>query len=373
MTANILTDDIKVLGLDIAKNVFELHGMDAKGRTKHKRKLNRAKVLEHLGTIPACKVALESCGSSHYWAREIMQLGHEVKIVPTQAVARLRSTNKSDAIDAKAICKAALDDDIRPVPVKSRDQQNALSLIRQRRHFKQTSTQYSNRARAWFYERGVVIPIGKKNVLAQLETALADDACDPLERMQLQLFSNTLRFLQEQLEVCDKLLEQYAQSIQAIQYLMTIPGIGIISACSLYAAGGDVGRYGCGRDFAAWIGLVPKISGSGGKTKTGHISKRGDVYLRSLLVQGSNSLWNKSLRARKELSTSGKTSSDNLDPIIAWLHNLQDRAKPKQVICCALANKLARIAFACLKHECRYDPAALSAFDIGTATAESPT
>ena len=221
MTANILTDDVKVLGLDIAKNVFELHGMDAKGRTKHKRKLNRAKVLEHLGTIPTCKVALESCGSSHYWAREIMQLGHEVKMVPTQAVARLRSTNKSDAIDAKAICKAALDDDIRPVPVKGRDQQNALSLIRQRRHFKQTSTQYSNRARAWFYERGVVIPIGKKNVLAQLETALADDTCDPLERMQLQLFSNTLRFLQEQLEVCDKLLEQYAQSIQAIQYLMT--------------------------------------------------------------------------------------------------------------------------------------------------------
>ena len=368
MTANSITD-ISVIGLDIAKNVFELHGMNAKGRTTHKRKLRRAQVLEHLAQLPKCKVALESCGSSHYWAREIICLGHEVKIVPTQAIARLRSTNKSDAIDAKVICKAGMDADIRAVPVKSREQQNVLSLIRQRKQLMDTNTQYSHRTRAWFYERGIVIPAGKKNVLAQLKEALGNKSYNSLEHAELRLFSNMLHYTLEQLELCDEMLKQYAAAIATIQNLMTIPGIGLITACTLYAGGGDVGAYKCGRDFAAWAGLVPKISGSGGKTKTGHITKRGDVYLRSLLVQGSNSLWNKSLRARKQ----PPRTDGSADPLIDWIHTLQDRAKPKQVICCALANKLARIAYACMKHDSKFDPSALNSFAINTAqTATAP-
>ena len=191
MTANIITD-IDTIGLDIAKNVFDLHGMNAKGHTKHKRKLYRSQVLEHFAKLPKCKVAMDSCGSSHYWAREIMQLGHEVKIVPTQAVARLRSNNKSDAIDAKAICKAAMDDDVRPVPVKSREQQNLLSLIRQRKQIIRANTQHSNRVRAWFYERGVAIATGKKQVRSQLEAALADNS-RPLQKgffLSPALFAN---------------------------------------------------------------------------------------------------------------------------------------------------------------------------------------
>ena len=232
MTANIITD-IDTIGLDIAKNVFDLHGMNAKGHTKHKRKLYRSQVLEHFAKLPKCKVAMDSCGSSHYWAREIMQLGHEVKIVPTQAVARLRSNNKSDAIDAKAICKAAMDDDVRPVPVKSREQQNLLSLIRQRKQIIRANTQHSNRVRAWFYERGVAIATGKKQVRSQLEAALADNSYTSLEHAQLRLFGDMLYSILDQLETCDTILKEQARAIPMIATLHTIPGVGIISACSL--------------------------------------------------------------------------------------------------------------------------------------------
>jgi transposase len=326
---------ITTIGLDTAKNLFQVHGADAQGRPVLKRKLARGKVLEFFATLPRCLVGLEACAAAHYWARELTKLGHEVRLMPPQYVRAYVKTNKHDAADAEACCEAVQRPGMRFVPVKSEDQQSLLMLHRVREQLLKQRTATINALRAHLAEFGIVAAqhrTGLRELLAVVADP-EDRRVPPLARELLQVLAEHLRGLEERMAELDRRLLEVARGDAACVRLAAVPGIGPVIATALVATVGDARAFASGRHLAAWVGLVPRQHSSGGKERLLGISKRGDGYLRRQLMHGARALV--------------KVSKGREGKPWAWIDGLLAR-RPFNVVVAAVANKLARIAWALL-------------------------
>jgi transposase len=335
---------ITTVGLDIAKNLFQVHGADAQGRPVLKRKLARGKVLEFFANLPPCLVGLEACAAAHYWARELAKLGHEVRLMPPRYVRPYVKTNKHDAADAEAICEAVQRPGVRFVPVKGEDQQALLMLHRVREQLLKQRTATTNALRAHLAEFGVVAARGRRG-LRELPAVVADPEdrrLPPLARELLQALAEHLRGLEERTAEIDRRLLEAARADAACARLAAVPGIGPVVATALVAAVGDARTFASGRHLAAWLGLVPRQHSSGGKERLLGISKRGDGYLRQL-VHGARAL------VKVSRGRDGKPW--------AWIDGLLTR-RSFNVAAVAVANKLARVAWALLSRGEDYRTAA---------------
>ncbi len=279
------------VGLDLAKSCFQVHGADAQGRPVLRKKQARGKVLEFFAGLPPCLVGIEACGSAHHWARELIKLGHEVRLMPAQYVKPYVKTNKHDAADAEAICEAVRRPTMRFVPVKTIDQQSICQLHRIRQLLVKQKTMEVNALRGHLAEFGIVRGQGqgKASELLRLVEAASGKDIPTKIGVQLRHLVELVRELQRRLAEIDRELGKLAREHPMARRLATIPGVGPITATALVAAIGDVGRFRSGRHLAAYLGLVPKQHASGGKERLGAISKRGDGYLRTLLTHGVSS------------------------------------------------------------------------------------
>jgi transposase len=326
---------ITTIGLDTAKNLFQVHGADAQGRPVLKRKLARGKVQEFFATLPRCLVGLEACAAAHYWARELTKLGHEVRLMPPQYVRAYVKTNKHDAADAEACCEAVTRPGMRFVPVKGEDQQSLLMLHRVREQLLKQRTATINALRAHLAEFGIVAAqhrTGLRELLAVVADP-EDRRVPPLAHELLQVLAEHLRGLEERTAELDRRLVEVARGDAACVRLAAVPGIGPVIATALVATVGDAKAFASGRHLAAWVGLVPRQHSSGGKERLLGISKRGDGYLRRQLMHGARALV--------------KVSKGREGKPWAWIDGLLAR-RPFNVVVAAVANKLARIAWALL-------------------------
>ena len=326
--------EISTIGLDLAKNVFQVHGISATGEVVIRKALRRSQMLPFFGKLPPCLVGAEACGTSHHWARELTKLGHEVRLMPAAYVKPYVKRGKNDAADAEAICEAVTRQTMRFVPIKSREQQAALSLHRVRSLLIKQRTQLVNMMRSVLAELGVAIPVGIVKALQ-----MAREIVDGESRLDLPteatnvvtMLAGQLLQLHTQLRKLDLRLAALQRSDDRARRLATIPGIGPIGATALAASVTDPSQFSSGRQFAAWLGLTPRQSSSGGKERLGRITKMGDRYLRQLLVVGATAL----VRYAKH-------KPSTVDPrFVALLAR-----KPARVASVAIANKMARIAWA---------------------------
>lgn len=325
---------IVTIGLDLAKNVFQVHGIDADGRVGVRRKLRRAEVLRFFCTVPPCLVGMEACASSHYWAREIGRFGHEVKLMPPAYVKPYVKRGKTDASDAEAICEAVTRPTMRFVAVKSEDQQSVLMLHKARELLVRQRTMLTNALRAHLAELGIVAAQGVEglgSLKAHFQTVR--DALPNHAVVALLALLSQADGLAEQVEILERKILDWHRSNDASRRLATIPGIGPITASAIAANVPDASLFRSARQFAAWLGLTPRAHSSGGKDRQTGISKQGDGYIRRLLVSGATAV----LRFTRQG-----------DPGKAWLLQLKERKRPK-VVAVAQANKTARIAWAILR------------------------
>ncbi|MCP4317694.1 MAG: IS110 family transposase [Hyphomicrobiales bacterium] len=331
---------IATIGLDIAKNVFQVHGVDGEGRVVLRRKVRRDKLLGLFSDLEPCLVGMEACATSHHWAREVAALGYEVKLMPPAYVKAYVKRNKNDAADAEAICEAVTRPTMRFVPVKSADAQSVLMLHRARHLLVRQRTAQVSALRAHLAEYGIVAPKGRAHVRDLV--AVLDSGGGPLPdlaRQTLLLIARLIEGLTEQIRKIEIELMAWHRASPACRRLETIPGIGFITATALVATVGDAHTFRSGRQFAAWLGLVPKQHSTGGKERMGGISKMGDRYLRHLLVIGATAV----LRYTSRKAT----------PISLWANRLLER-KPARLVTVAVANKMARIAWAVMSREENY-------------------
>ena len=336
---------ITTIGLDTAKNLFQVHGADAQGRPVLKQKLARGKVQEFFATLPRCLVGLEACAAAHYWARELTKLGHEVRLMPPQYVRAYVKTNKHDAADAEACCEAVQRPGMRFVPVKGEDQQSLLMLHRVREQLLKQRTATINALRAHLAEFGIVAAqrqMGLRELLAVVADP-EDRRVPSLARELLQVLAEHLRGLEERTAELDRRMLEAARGDAACARLAAVPGIGPVIATALVATVGDAKAFASGRHLAAWAGLVPRQHSSGGKERLLGISKRGDGYLRRQLMHGARALV--------------KVSKGREGKPWAWIDGLLAR-RPFNVVVAAVANKLARIAWAMLSRGEDYRAAA---------------
>jgi transposase len=340
---------ITTIGLDIAKSVFQVHGIDAEGNVVLRRQLKRRYVLAFFQKLPPCLVGIEACASAHYWSRELQALGHVVRLMPPAYVKPYVKRHKNDATDAEAICEAVTRPNMRFVATKTPEQQSCLTLHRTRHLFIRQQTSVINAIRAHLAEFGIVAPVGRHGV-AQL-LGIAADANDKrlpeVARACVAALGAQLRMLKARILQFDRMITAWHRSSEASRRLDDIPGVGPALATALVASIADPKAFRSGRDFSAWIGLVPKQNSSGGKDRLGHISKRGDRYLRSLFTTGALAV----IRYAKIHGTGHRP----------WLTALLAR-RPTKVAAIALANKIARMAWAMMAKSERYkEPAALAA------------
>ncbi len=333
--------DVSIVGIDLAKSVFQLHGVDAEGNVVLEKKVRRAAFLKTLEKLPSCLIGMEACATSHHWARQIRALGHDVRLIPPTYVKPYVQRQKNDAADAAAICEAVSRPHMRNVPIKSEEQQGVLVLHRARDLLTRQRTMIINAIRAHLAEFGIVAPQGPHHVvelIAQLECEQSV-AVPGVARRAILAMAAQLGSLMQQINALQRELLAWHRTNVASQRLATIPGVGIITATALAASVPDPGAFKSARQFAAFLGLVPRQNSSGGKSRLGHISKMGNGYLRKLLVIGATSVLR---RAR------------NNDPADApWVHGLLAR-KPARVVTIAVANKTARTAWALLSHQDNY-------------------
>ena len=340
---------VSTIGLDIAKSVFQVHGVDANGVVVIRRQLKRHYVLAFFEKLPSCLVGIEACASSHHWSRELRALGHNVRLMPPAYVKPYVKRHKNDATDAEAICEAVTRPNMRFVATKTPEQQSCLTLHRTRHLFIRQQTSVINAIRAHLVEFGIVAPVGRHGV-AQL-LGIAADANDKrlpeVARACVAALGAQLRMLKARILQFDRMITAWHRSSEASRRLDDIPGVGPALATALVASIADPKAFRSGRDFSAWIGLVPKQNSSGGKDRLGHISKRGDRYLRSLFTTGALAV----IRYAKIHGTGHRP----------WLTALLAR-RPTKVAAIALANKIARMAWAMMAKGERYkEPAALAA------------
>jgi transposase len=337
---------VSTIGIDLAKNVFQVHGIDAAGKIVIASRLRRSQVLTFFAKLPPCLVGMEACATSHHWARELGALGHDVRQMPASYVKAYVKRNKNDAADAAAICEAVTRPSMRFVPIKTAEQQAALMLHRTRDLLVRQRTQLINAIRAHLAELGLVAARGREGVQSLI--ALVRDKVSQLPdlaRSALQAMLSQLDSLGRQIANIERHLQAQHRVNEVSQRLETIPGIGVIGATAIAATVTDPKVFKSGREFAAWIGLVPRQNSSGGKERLGSISKQGDRYLRRLLVIGATAVIRQA-----------RTHPDKHP----WLLQLLAR-RPAKVVAVALANKTARIAWAVLARGGTYRAPALAA------------
>jgi transposase len=325
---------ITTIGLDIAKNVFQVHGIDATEKVVVRKQLRRGQVMKFFAALPPCMIGMEACATAHYWAREFTKLGHQVRLMPAKDVKAYVKRNKNDAADAEAICEAVRRPTMRFVEIKSAEQQSRLMQHRTRDLLMRQRTQVINALRAHMAELGIAAAQGREGLKTLLEI-IADerDGRLPVDaRASLIVLAAQLQALQTMIGSIEKRIIAQHRANEASKRVATIPGIGFLGASAITATVTDPDAFRSGRDFAAWIGLVPRQDSTGGKPKLGPISKQGDRYLRRLLVVGAHAV----LRRAKK-------SPQNYP----WLVQLLAR-RPFKVVAIALANKMARVAWALL-------------------------
>ena len=325
---------VTTIGLDIAKNVFQVHGIDASEKVVVRKQLRRSQVLAFFKALPPCLVGMEACATAHYWGRELTKLGHQVRLMPAKDVKAYVKRNKNDAADAEAICEAVRRPTMRFVQIKSAEQQGRLMLHRTRDLLMRQRTQVINALRAHLAELGIVAAQGRDGI-KELLTLIASeqDARLPVDaHTSLVVLAAELQAMQTMIGSIEKRLMAQHRANEASRRLESIPGIGVIGATAIVATVPDPKVFRSGRDFAAWVGLVPRQDSTGGKQKLGPISKQGDRYLRRILVVGACAV----LRYARQKPEK-----------YPWLIQLLAR-KPFKVVAVALANKMARVAWALL-------------------------
>jgi transposase len=340
---------VSTIGLDIAKSVFQVHGVDAAGQVVVRRRLKRRYVLAFFEKLPPCLVGIEACASSHHWSRELQTLGHTVRLMPPAYVKPYVKRQKNDAADAEAICEAVTRANMRFVATKTPEQQSGLMLHRTRHLFIRQQTAVINAIRAHLAELGIVAPVGRNGVEELLGVVAdpSDKRVPVVARACLTALGAQLRVLKAQILEFDRMIDAWHRSNETSKRLDEIPGVGPALATALVASVADPKAFRSGRDFSAWIGLVPKQHSSGGKDKLGGISKQGDRYLRSLFTAGALAV----IRYAKIHGTKHRP----------WLTALLAR-RPTKVAAIALANKIARMAWAMMAKDERYkEPVALAA------------
>jgi transposase len=340
---------ITTIGLDIAKSVFQVHGVDAQGNVAVRRQLKRRQVLPFFKKLSPCLVGIEACATSHHWSRELQVLGHTVRLMPPAYVKPYLKRQKNDAADAEAICEAVMRPSMRFVETKTPEQQSCLMLHRTRHLFVRQQTAVINSIRAHLAEFGIVAPVGRNGVEELLDVvADHDDTRVPdVARECVAALGMQLRTLKAQILEFDRRIMAWHRSNETSKRLDEIPGVGPALATALVASIADPRAFRSGRDFSAWVGLVPKQSSSGGKEKLGNITKRGDRYLRSLFTAGALAV----IRYAKIHGAKHRP----------WLTALLAR-RPTKVAAIALANKIARMAWAMMAKGERYrEPVALAA------------
>ena len=328
---------ITTFGLDLAKRVFQVHWVDIDTGEIGRRQLKRAQLLEWFANREPAVIAMEACGSAHHWARQLAGLGHTVRLITPQFVRPFVKNNKTDAADAQAIWEAAQRPEMRFVAVKSEGQQAVLMLHRMREQLVKIRTMQVNQLRGLLYEFGVELPKGRAKGLERVPAALAklEPVLPALVMDTLRAHLERIQTLSEELVQIEKRLASWKKDDPASKRLIDIPGVGLLTATAAVATIGDARAFRSGREFAAFVGLVPRQSGTGGRVRLLGISKRGDVYLRTLLIHG----------ARSVIAT-GKQPGP-------WLTKLVQR-RPHNVAVVALANKMARTIWALLAHERDY-------------------
>ena len=324
--------EISVLGIDLAKNVFQVHGVNHQGQGVFKKTLSRKGRILYVANLPPCMIAMEACGGSHYWGRKFTEMGHKVKLISPQFVKPFVKSNKNDANDAEAIVEAAVRPNMRFVAVKTVAQQDALCIHRVRERLVRGRTALINEIRGLLHEYGVVIPKGAWNMRTHLP-AIIENSENHLSVQTKRLFQSLYEELcgfDDRAIFYEKQISLQAKASEDCQKIMKIPGIGPITATAIVATVGNANLFKNGRQMSAWLGLVPRQNSSGGKTQLLGISKRGDSYVRKLLIHGARS-------ALLTVENSTKT-----DPRTLWLKEILKRRGHNRT-CVALANKNARI------------------------------
>lgn len=333
--------EISTIGLDIAKSVFQVHGVDGAGAVVVRKRIGRSKVLEFFANLPPCLVGVEACATAHHWGRELQALGHMVKLMPPSYVKAYLKRSKNDANDAAAICEAVTRPSMRFVPIKTKEQQAALMLHRTRQLLVRQRTMLSNAIRGHLAELGIVSAKGRNGTseLLGIIADVVDNRVSPTARGILDMLARQYIAIGAEIGSIDKSILAWHRSCEASRRLGEIPGIGPIVATALVAEIGDWKAFRSGRSLAAWIGLVPKQRTTGGKDRLGSITKQGNRYLRWLLVAGAMAV----IRYAQKHGMKNRP----------WLGRLMER-RPTKVAAVALANKTARIAWAIMVHGDRY-------------------
>ncbi len=334
--------NVKTIGMDLAKNVIQIHGADGKGNTVLRKQLKRAQVLPFFANLVPCQVGMEACGSAHFWARKLVAMGHTVQLIPPQYVKPFVKRNKNDAADAEAICEAVVRPNMPGVPIKTVEQQAILSVHRARQGFVKARTAQANQIRGLLAEYGLVIPVGIRHIPSCVALIIDDDENElPMSfRHLLQTLVEHFKALDEQVGQLELEIKYWHRDCAASTQLATVPGVGPITASALVASIGDAKNFKNGRQMAAWMGLVPRQHSTGGKTVLQGISKRGDSYLRTLLIHGARAV----IRVSEH-----KIGAD------PWLKALVAR-RNKNIAAVALANKNVRVIWSMLTHERGYVP-----------------
>lgn len=333
-------EKIATIGLDIAKSVFQVHGIDAAGEVVVRKRLSRARVIPFFAKLPRCLVGIEACNTSHHWARELIALGHDVRLMPAQYVKPYVKRGKNDAADAEAICEAVTRPTMRFVAVKTPEQQSVMMLHRVRLMLNRQRTQLSNAMRAHMSEFGIVAPVGRMG-LERLLAIIADGDDESIPgdaRLCLEMLGAQLAVVKEQVLENDRRIRASARETEVGRRLMEIPGVGPLLASAFVASVADPRMFKTGRDLAAWIGLVPRQNSSGGKERLGGISRAGNRYLRQMLVVGAMAVIRHAERHGSKR---------------AWLIELMKR-RAKKVAAVALANKTARMVWAMMTSGAHY-------------------
>lgn len=345
MSNHNLKNDVAVLGIDLAKQSFQLHGVNCHGVTVLKKKLARKDLASFIAQLPVCIIGIEACSGANYWVRVLEKLGHTVRMIAPQFVKPFVKSNKNDAADAEAICEAVQRPSMRFVPAKSIAQQDIQSLHRIRSQVVARRTAQANQIRGLLMEYGLTIPQGISYIRKSIPLIL-EDADNELTAMFRELLTelyDEMVHLDRRIKTLETKLESLCTQNEDCQRLLSIPGVGLLSATAMVAAIGDISAFKNGRELAAWLGLVPRQHSTGGKPTLLGISKRGDTYLRTLLIHGGR--------------TVVRVANKHQDKRSAWVMQLEER-RGKNISAVAVANKNARVAWALLSNKSTYQASA---------------